>query len=211
MSCIPCTLNLHEECLELGPKDEETGRYNCCCWSPGNVDSDGPLVSRVIEPGRRAEKEDSEIRDPISTGRKRAAQLKPILDGMVCEWSGLLYAGGGARPIIGCKGTILTGTKGKGAATGNIHHGPDKSTLNNSDENLHRICGTCHNRWHALNDPFYPEARLDVGAPYLPLCEVIEAHDPNTMASEDQINFSNVWWGLDPKTRESIPLRKAVQ
>jgi len=35
------------------------------------------------------------------------------------------------------------------------HHGPDKNTLNNEKGNVHRICHSCHNRWHTLNDEDY--------------------------------------------------------
>lgn len=53
--------------------------------------------------------------------------------------------GGGQKPIVGC-------LNGKQQAR---HHGPDKNTLNNEVGNVHRICHTCHNRWHTLNDDDY--------------------------------------------------------
>ena len=64
----------------------------------------------------RPKKDKSSIKDLQSTGRKRAAELWPITDGMACEWKGLLNAGGGIEPIIGCIGNPAT----------DRHHGPDK-------------------------------------------------------------------------------------
>jgi hypothetical protein len=52
--------------------------------------------------------------------------------------------------------------------------------LNNTDENLHRICGTCHNRWHAKNDPLYPKSRPTPGTPFIPLSGVVIPHDKYT-------------------------------
>ncbi|MGS2592214.1 hypothetical protein [Streptomyces hebeiensis] len=62
-----------------------------------------------------------------------------------CEWKLQKNCGGGNSPIVGC-------VKGKQEAR---HHGPDKNTLNNDHGNVHRICHTCHNRWHARNDEDY--------------------------------------------------------
>jgi hypothetical protein len=59
-----------------------------------------------------------------------------------CEWKGLANVGGGRNPIVGCIGGKQT----------NRHHGPDKTTTNNSPGNVHRICGRCHNLWHEWND-----------------------------------------------------------
>lgn len=62
-----------------------------------------------------------------------------------CEWKMKANVGGGPKPIIGC-------INGKQQAR---HHGPDKNTLNNDEGNVHRICVTCHNRWHTENDHIY--------------------------------------------------------
>lgn len=97
----------------------------------------------------RFAKSDETVRDPASTGRKRAAALYPITDGAICEWSRLALAGGGKYPIVGCVG-------GKQE---NRHHGPDKNTLNNAEGNVHRICAHCHNLWHHLNDPDHDPQR----------------------------------------------------
>lgn len=108
------------------------------------------------------------LTDPRSTGRKRADRLFPITPGMVCEWARLKNVGGGPKPITGCMGNPAS----------DLHHGPDKNTLNNSKmsegigfgENVHRICSFCHNLWHALNDEFYPpyDRVEDQAQPWLP-------------------------------------------
>lgn len=120
------------------------------------------LTPEEIKEGVSRIKEGSEMKDPLSTGRKRAAEAAPIHAGMVCEWKRLKFAGGGPVPIQGCPGNPAT----------DRHHGPDKSVLNNEvGVNLHRICSTCHNRWHAANDRFYgkgKEDRPDNGAEWLP-------------------------------------------
>lgn len=114
-------------------------------------------VNEVITESRgrgRPPKQDHELGDPISAGRKRAAAKVKIKTGTKCEWQFLKYAGGGISPIVGCTGYPASA----------LHHGPDKSTLNNSrpedvgkDEpyNLHAICVWCHNRWHVANDKYY--------------------------------------------------------
>ena len=117
--------------------------------------------------------------DPKSTGRKRAVIVieeagRSITQGKPCEWRGLRHAGGGVFPIIGC---------GDGLAR-DIHHGPDKNTLNNDPANLHVICSRCHNRWHARNDPTFAE---DVpGTTWLPEGEWTK-HDPDTKATVTEI------------------------
>lgn len=95
--------------------------------------------------GNLGYKSDDEVRDPKSTGRKRAAVLFPLKPESACEWEGLTNCGGGQFPIIGCY-------EGKQE---HRHHGPDKDTLNNSAGNVHRICDDCHNLWHSQNDPSY--------------------------------------------------------
>ncbi len=93
----------------------------------------------------RSLKSDDDVRDPKSTGRKRAAVLFPLVPESDCEWKGLANCGGGKYPIVGC-------LEGKQE---HRHHGPDKNTLNNSAGNVHRICDNCHNIWHSQNDPDY--------------------------------------------------------
>jgi hypothetical protein len=90
-------------------------------------------------------KSDASLRDQQSTGRKRAAEMYPLDADAACEWQLKKNNGGGSSPIVGC-------LDGKQQAR---HHGPDKNTLNNDMGNVHRICHTCHNRWHARNDEGY--------------------------------------------------------
>src|SRR5690606_34666932 len=142
------------ECLAPVGEDE------CCC----------PETTIIIGEGNKRGgpvKENSEITDVLSTGRKRAAVLFPIDPESPCEWRGLKFAGGGVSPIVGC-------VYGKQT---NRHHGPDKSVLNNESGNVHRICATCHNRWHAANDEHYGD-RPPAGAPFLPRLEECLPHDP---------------------------------
>src|SRR5690606_5035839 len=95
------------------------------------------------------------LSDPASTGRKRVAEMYPIPVGLVCEWANKQHCGGGVEPIVGCLGNPAT----------DIHHGPDKNTLNNAkvsrgigvQENVHLVCSFCHNTWHARNNSFYPD------------------------------------------------------
>jgi hypothetical protein len=111
--------------------------------------------------------------DVEATGRKRSIAVKPIKPGMRCEWAFLKQAGGGIEPIAGCPGHPAE----------NVHHGPDKSVLNNDPEtNLSRICSHCHNRWHVANDKYYLEPRPEHGATWLPDSELIgdrEFHELN--------------------------------
>jgi hypothetical protein len=139
-------------------------------------------------------KEDEEVTDPKSTGRKRAVLVKPITEGMVCEWANLKFAGGGIYPVIGCPGNPAT----------NIHHGPDKNTLNNDLTNLHAICSPCHNRWHTRNDPTYPE---DIpGNTWIPNGDW-RTHDNSTMATIEEVLEHETYWNLSPKQRELIDVR----
>ena len=107
----------------------------------------------------------------------------PIDPESPCEWRGLKFAGGGVSPIVGC-------VYGKQT---NRHHGPDKSVLNNEQGNVHRICATCHNRWHAANDEHYGD-RPPAGAPFLPRLEECLPHDPETKASNEEIVESEFRW-----------------
>lgn len=116
-------------------------------------------------------KEDSALKDQQSTGRKRAAIMYPLIEGADCEWRAQTNCGGGSSPIVGC-------IDGKQEAR---HHGPDKNTLNNEHGNVHRICHTCHNRWHARNDPDYVWGQI------YPL------HSPRP-ASSDELLLNEVSW-----------------
>lgn len=200
-NCLACIVGMHHECDYPEQVDEvEDKAEECCCTNEVAEEvstSKGTVITTVLG----GYKEDEAVTDPTSTGRKRAAKMKPIIEGMECEWSGLKYAGGGHQSIVGCVGNRLTTVKGNSELTGNIHHGPDKSTLNNTDENLHRVCGKCHNRWHSLNDPHYPQARPANGAPFLPLSGDCAPHDKHTLADAEIMTRSELWWAMDKKTR----------
>ena len=119
----------------------------------------------------RPPKDENDMTDPESSGRKRAAALLPkeVLENMICEWSMLKEAGGGQFPIKGCHNNKAT----------DRHHGPDKNTLNNErGTNLHAICSFCHNRWHAANDGTYMGGRPSDSTPWLPTGNW-KPHNPN--------------------------------
>lgn len=116
-------------------------------------------------------KSDASLRDQQSTGRKRAAEMYPLDRDADCEWKLQKNCGGGNSPIVGC-------LDGKQQAR---HHGPDKNTLNNDYGNVHRICHTCHNRWHARNDEGYVW-----GAVY-------NSHSP-TSCSQEEVMAAEIQW-----------------
>lgn len=195
--CLACRVGQHQECDKpFTLNEDETKADECCCMDDPPADMiDSPKLT--IIGGYKA---NEEVMDPTSTGRKRAAKLKPIIPGMTCEWAGLLSAGGGVFPIVGCDGVTLTPEKGNKLHTGNVHHGPDKSTLNNTANNLHAVCGRCHHRWHTLNDPYYPKDRPANGAPFLPTEGEMLSHDRYTLATDAQKQRSEEWWEKYSKT-----------
>lgn len=152
-----------------------------------------PTTEEVIEVERtktdkrtRRHKEDDEVLDAKSTGRKRAAQLIKLKDEegnrVVCSWAGLKFAGGGEYPIVGCANRLAT----------NRHHGPNKDTLENTPGiNLHGICSHCHNRWHTLNDPNYAGYIQLVGG-----VKKVRPHDGKTRASDEEIIENEKKWIL---------------
>lgn len=187
--CFHCRTGYHNDC-DLAWNDPTV---TCCCGGEvkfnanGDVKSDGAdestptkeIDNGYIEDGYEASKSLADYKDPISTGRKRAAEMYPITNGMVCEWAGLLRAGGGVVPIVGCVGRPAS----------DRHHGPDKNTMNNAPQNLHRICDHCHNTWHAANDPYYGERPVHT-QPFIPMGELgVDwfAHDGKTKATTEQI------------------------
>jgi hypothetical protein len=93
--------------------------------------------------------------DPKSTGRKRQAEMYPIQKGQACEWASKFITLGDLPAIVGCVNNPAT----------DLHHGPDKNTLNNESasrgvgvlDNTWAICSECHNGAHSKHDDFYPE------------------------------------------------------
>jgi len=171
---MPCATGFDEECI-----NPDLEKLVCCCG--------GQHTNAHLEDLQNARtgpvKANEDVTDPQSTGRKRAAVLYPIEEGMACEWLALKFAGGGRFPIIGCPGGVAT----------NRHHGPDKNTLNNSEGNVHRVCVDCHNRWHTRNDLVFTELfGTDQWAP----------HDGTTKATMEEILSSEVYWNTVPSQRK---------
>lgn len=153
MSCTPCRLGRTWECDHNGAcstfgSNLPNGHLPDSGTIDTNFDSDSESTPEY-EYGKpvftvQAHKPEAALKDQQSTGRKRAAEMYPLYRDLDCEWKGRKNCGGG-KPIVGCM-------DGKQQAR---HHGPDKNTLNNDEGNVHRICHSCHNNWHALNDPGY--------------------------------------------------------
>lgn len=169
--CLPCATGFCDECPQL--------KGNSCCCDDAQS---GVSSTREISGRTGPIKSDEDVTDPKSTGRKRAAVLYPISEGMVCEWSYLKNAGGGIYPIVGCPGNSAVAR----------HHGPDKNTLNNEQGNVHRICADCHNRWHSRNDPVY-ETHFGT--------DKWQTHDAESKASNEEVLQSEVYWSKAPTQR----------
>lgn len=152
--CVNCASDMDDYfCLwheEGGCKENESSDFG----------AELGIVAGEQELGE-TEKEEKTLRDPVSAGRKRAAVMYAISPGQVCEWAWSKNCGGGIAPIIGCTGRPAS----------NIHHGPDKSTLNNERDNISVICTFCHNRWHVANDRYYTEKRPEDNGTWLPFYE----------------------------------------
>jgi hypothetical protein len=151
MKCIAHRLGLNWECrspeeCENGSSGSDdllsAGNDSGSANVPASEDLSGDFDD---ETEHRTYKDDSSLRDQQSTGRKRAARWFPLDETALCEWAMKKNCGGGKRPIVGCANNLQQAR----------HHGPDKNTLNNEKGNVHRICHSCHNRWHTLNDPDY--------------------------------------------------------
>lgn len=164
--CVSCALGRPEECL-----------YGGCLIPPvaEPVTSLGEAFKERVHGGTA-----KQLKDPLSTGRKRAAKLYPIHDSEPCEWRGQKNCGGGERPITGC----LSGNQES------RHHGPVKDTTRNHQGNVHRICTKCHNRWHLLNDLIYDQERYSL----LP-------HDPSP-CGEDELWLYEAKWASGQMNKE---------
>lgn len=225
--CVECAL---ESCITCENPSEELA---CCCGGsffqlakaqsvnlpdggilPSNPDrlkqpSAMHALQEILEksPGvGRPRLSDDELSNHVKGGRLRAEREFPIEPNTKCQWAGLSNAGGGVNPIVGCMGSLAKAR----------HHGPDKSTLNNSPENVHLLCPVCHNRWHTLNDRYYDEVRPDDGLAYVPL-EPYVPHDP-TSKSTPEMQFENeIWWTtkankrLTPLPPNRLPLDKPIE
>lgn len=150
----------------------------CCCKAIEESFAQVSGTPQDKQVGSREYKDASTSIDPKSTGRKRAAKMYPIHNGMACEWRGLAKAGGG-NSIVGCVDGVAT----------HRHHGPNKDTLHNEPGNVHRICTKCHNRWHTKNDTGY-----SWDGPW-------EPHDPDTKATDQELMESEIYWARNKTTK----------
>jgi len=158
LGCSSCGRGFHSEC-EIGCKNCHT-----------TIEQATKVLSLGTGKGAPI-KEDGDVNDPLSTGRKRAAIKYPLHKTNPCEWRGKKNCGGGLEPIIGCRDGFQR----------HRHHGPVKNPLRNEVGNVHRICFHCHTRWHAKNDHVYDETIYE-GLPHSP----VAATDAELTANEIQ-------------------------
>lgn len=159
-SCVACGRGFYAECTKGG---------KCLKSEPVVIEgktSDAESKSRVHGGTAKA------LKDPLSTGRKRAAELYPLSKNEPCEWRGSKNCGGGKRPIMGCVDGFQVAR----------HHGPVKDTTRNHEGNVHRICTRCHNHWHELNDLVYDAREYGL----LP-------HDPVEATAEELVADEMLW------------------
>jgi hypothetical protein len=177
MKCVAHLLGLDWECRDDECETEE--EENDGPGEPANSDSVlgasglGDNETDSEEDERRTYKDPSAYRDQQSTGRKQAAKWFPLNPEALCEWAGKKNCGGGKHPITGCAANLQQAR----------HHGPDKNTLNNEKGNVHRICHTCHNRWHTLNDDGYVWGGVH------------EPHDPKQATVQELVDGEEFWKG----------------
>lgn len=203
MACPNCMLELCYICEEPQKKQGQ-GRNKtlaCCCNGGFGLNKTGLQdllgVKRTVG---RPRMEPEEMTNPLKAGRTRANR-ETVLSGP-CQWAGLKYAGGGIKPLVGCLGNERVAR----------HHGPDKGTLNNEvGVNLHDICTSCHNRWHALNDEFYEKPRPRTG-PWFPRPDAGEckAHDPLTKADPADQLANEVYWAT-PKAKRQVEIAELTE
>lgn len=206
--CTWCLANLCYQCQN--PDTTNPDDPTCCCkgshgrygiLTEGKTASNSEAVREATGEGTFISEEEKVAKrsvgrprqDVISveSGRRRAGLIAKIPKDYICEWARLEYAGGGAVPIVGCDGQVAAA----------LHHGPDKSTLNNEvGINLHRICHTCHNRWHELNDDSYGERPADNGT-YLPIVDFLP-HNRMDQVGRDIVAKSEIWWATPKLERK---------
>lgn len=143
--CVPCGRGWHQEC------SHKKGCSKCHDTQQIGSKQNEPreLISYESEQPKSRKSRKENLRDPGSTGRKRAAVLYPLDRSAPCEWRSLRNCGGGLKPIVGC----YDGNQQ------HRHHGPVKDTTRNEQGNVHRICNDCHVHWHELNDLEYDSAK----------------------------------------------------
>lgn len=154
--CGMCAAGLHSSCIPPCRCKDNNHDYS---YKESNEpetqesdNSDSRYSRTYLVGGRRSGKRDAVLKDQQSTGRKRAARLYPLNREAPCEWQGKSNCGGGPKPIVGCQNGLQEAR----------HHGPDKSVSNNEVGNVHRICHSCHYRWHAANDDTYDWNKTEI-------------------------------------------------
>lgn len=209
--CLACAAGLYEECTNPEVVQDYTGEWIIPCAVRFQFVEQEVAVKRKGEIGRPLS-DPSAITDPLSTGRKRAKIAIPGQTGMVCQWAGLKWAGGGVQPIVGCAGNKLAEFKKNEDKPEGIdsrierHHGPNKAVLDNAvGVNLHGICSDCHHRWHELNDDAYEGTRPPAEFEWLP-AEPYYAHDPFTKADDEEREMSESWWAINKALRDKFPV-----
>lgn len=149
MQCLKCARGLHElcetSCATCHPVENEVTTI-----SYKQDEEPDEEFNEDIPADFHGHKLDSSLKDQQSTGRKRAAKAYPLDRDAPCEWIGIKQPGGSAIELPDC-------INGKQQCR---HHGPDYNTLNNDEGNVHRICHSHHNYWHAANDLLKDEAYL---------------------------------------------------
>lgn len=210
--CTACAAGLYSECSQpirtweaWSEADDRELKWIIPCVMQFSAVQVGNVTVRANGPSVLSPQD---VTDPTSTGRKRAAMLAPILNGQLCAWSGLKFAGGGVTPILGCNGNKLIEKKGGEGdlKQGDRHHGPDKNTLNNAvGSNLHSICADCHHSWHAVNDGYYDAAgRPGAAFPFTPVVPYF-LHDSVTRFTEEEYAEAQAWWALPRASRGLFP------
>jgi len=186
-------LNAAEAAVAMGIFGADSVTAELGGWAPRGEITQAPAAPRrgdsgYIHPDAWTSKEDiGTLKDPASTGRHRQAKMYPITVGQVCEWANLAGTlGGGVEFMVGCVNNPAT----------DLHHGPDKNTLNNEkaswgigvQENTHVICSECHNMRHALDDKHYPEEYDRVehqDRPWLPRYPVDHVNEVREATTEE--------------------------
>jgi hypothetical protein len=176
MKCVAHLLGLNHECRN--PEECKNGpdelSLSDSVLEPSDLGSDEEEEEEEVE--RRTYKDPSTYVDQQSTGRKQAARWYPIdkTNPGLCEWAMKKNCGGGKFPITGCAANLQQAR----------HHGPDKNTTSNEEGNVHRICHSCHNRWHTLNDEVYVRDEY-----------VLTKHQPIVATVEDLMENEKFWEG----------------
>ena len=153
--CLRCARGHHSSCRGICDCSHDLGVV--VISSPQGETDDDRSNDVSDKPRNRRTKPDHALKDQQSTGRKRAARLYPLDREALCEWAFNDAAGGG----ITIKGCGLRDDASIGLQQSR-HHGPDYNTLNNEPGNVHRICHSCHNTWHAANDPHKDQRYLEL-------------------------------------------------